>query len=225
MCGRFTLVNVAELFARFQLEEQSYHLSSRYNIAPSQEIPVIIRNNGVNQLALCKWGLIPRWSKDPAWGAKLINARAETLEIKPSFKHSFQKRRCLIPADSFFEWKKEGNRKVPYRFLLKRGELFAFAGLWDQWTGPDGQEIKSCTIITTTANALVGTVHSRMPVILKKEEEKLWLDERLTDSARLKSLLKPYPAELMQAYEVEPVVNSAKIDDERCIAQARRLFS
>lgn len=225
MCGRFTLVKVAQLYERFQLEEENYSLRSRFNIAPSQEIPVILKQGGQNKLAFYKWGLIPSWSKDPAVGTRLINARAETVDTKPSFKQALLQRRCLIPADGFYEWKKAGRRKIPYRFTLKDGGLFAFAGLWDRWVGPDGQVVNTCTIITTAANPLVEPLHSRMPVILAKEEEGLWLEESLTHVPLLKSLLKPYPAELMRVYEVDPLVNSPQVDDERCIAEARSLFS
>jgi len=207
MCGRFSLSDILQLKPRFQIDLPP-ELSPRYNIAPSQDILTIIKED--NYLAAqFRWGLIPFWSKDKSSG--IINARAETVDKKPSFKNSFKKRRCLIPADGYYEWKKEGSRKRPYRFLLKAEEVFTFAGLWDAWTSPEGETVYSCTIITTAANELVASIHNRMPVILSKEAEKLWLNDE-TDQKTLKDMLKPYPAELMDSYEISTMVNSPRND-------------
>lgn len=220
MCGRFSAVDIVELYKQFQIENSVASLVPRYNIAPSQEIPAIISKNNKNELMMLRWGLVPNWAKDPSIGYKIINARAETIDIKPSFRHLITSRRCLIPADGFYEWKKEGKIKKPYRFILRGGKPFTFAGLWDSWTNQEGKIINSCTIITTKSNALIEPIHDRMPVILTKENEKLWIDQDLKDQELLKSLLKPYPEYLMEAYEVSSVVNSPKVDDERCIARA-----
>ncbi|HHU31159.1 MAG: SOS response-associated peptidase [Zhaonellaceae bacterium] len=220
MCGRFSAVDIVELYKQFQIENSVASLVPRYNIAPSQEIPAIISKNNKNELMMLRWGLVPNWAKDPSIGYKIINARAETIDIKPSFRHLITSRRCLIPADGFYEWKKEGKIKKPYRFILQGGKPFTFAGLWDSWTNQEGKIINSCTIITTRSNALIEPIHDRMPVILTKENEKLWIDQDLKEQELLKSLLKPYPEYLMEAYEVSSVVNSPKVDDERCIARA-----
>ena len=163
--------------------------------SPTQNVPVILNH----QLSMFRWGLIPYWAKDPSTGHKMINARAETIDEKPSFKHSLQRKRCLIVADGFYEWKKEGPTKRPHRITLKNKELFGFAGLWDTWKSPDG-DINSCTIITTTPNELMAGIHNRMPVILSRDAECAWLDQGIAGWEALKSLLIPYPAEYMLAY-------------------------
>ncbi len=165
------------------------------------------------------WGLIPSWAKDPSIGNKMINARAETLLEKPSFKRLVGKRRCLVLTDGFYEWRKEGKRKVPMRMLLKTRELFAFAGLWDRWKKPDGNEFQSFTIITIDANDLLRPIHDRMPVILGRDGEEKWLNPDLKDPSELLPLLKPYPSELMEAYDVSPLVNSPRNDRPECILE------
>ncbi|WP_425802527.1 SOS response-associated peptidase [Desulfitobacterium sp. Sab5] len=216
MCGRFTLIDFEEIAERFQISDDSVELKPRYNIAPSQEIPVIL-NQGSNSLAFFQWGLIPSWAKDPAIGNKMINARVETIDEKPAFKSLLRQKRCLIPADGFYEWKRSGTFNQPYRITLKNNRLFSFAGLWDTWSSPTGEVINSCTVITTTSNELIETIHTRMPAILTPEQEKLWLDPKITDSQFLKSLLRPYPSDLMTAYEVSKIVNSPKYDQPECI--------
>lgn len=148
---------------------------------------------------------------------KMINARTETVDEKPSFRNLLTSKRCLIPADSFYEWKRDGKSKVPYRFILKSGQAFAFAGFWDSWLNPAGGIINTFTIITTTPNSLTEPVHNRMPVILSEDSERLWLDQGIRDKQFLKELLKPYPSELMESYEVSDIVNSTRNDDIRCI--------
>ncbi|MDR3540922.1 MAG: SOS response-associated peptidase [Desulfosporosinus sp.] len=220
MCGRFTLIDIDEIRERFKAEP--IDLKPNYNVAPTQEVAVIITND---QLAMFRWGLIPFWAKDPSIGNKLINARAETIDEKPSFKHSLQRKRCLVVADGFYEWKKEGSTKRPHRITLKSNELFGFAGLWDMWKSPTGDVINSCSIITTTPNDLMVPIHNRMPVILSRDSELVWLDQSIVDSHILKSLLVPYPADLMIAYEVSSLVNSPRNNGPECLVPVEcRLF-
>lgn len=195
MCGRFVLVtDLKNIQKNFNLQEMSCQHEPDWNIRPDQFIPAIINQEGINKLVDFRWGLIPSWSKDPSIAARLINARSETVDKKPSFRDAFRKRRCLIVADGFYEWKREGKNKLPLYFYLKSGRPFGFAGLYEKWMSPDKQEINTCTIITTTANELLVSVHGRMPVILSKEEEQVWLSSQMTDFSRLRSILKPYPA-------------------------------
>ncbi|HYK73956.1 MAG TPA: SOS response-associated peptidase [Pseudoneobacillus sp.] len=214
MCGRFTLTATLEqLMDRFDIEyfmnEEDYF--PNYNIAPSQSVLAVINNGAANKMGYLKWGLIPSWAKDPSISNKMINARGETLIEKPSFKYAYQKKRCLILADSFYEWKKSDSKsKTPMRIKLKSDDLFAMAGLWEKWISPEGKSIFTCTVITTTPNALVHEIHDRMPVILKREDEKFWLDPSITDTNLLNPLLKPLDMELMEAYEVSSLVNSPK---------------
>jgi len=212
MCGRFTFIDIEDIRGRFQTEP--IDLKPNYNVAPTQDVPVILPNH---QLALFRWGLIPFWAKDSSIGNKMINARAETVDEKPSFKHSLQRKRCLVVADGFYEWKKEGSTKRPYRITLKDQGLFGFAGLWDTWKSPAGDIINSCSIITTTPNDLMIPIHNRMPVILQREVEHVWLDQSIVESGFLKSLLVPYPADQMMAYEVSTLVNSPKNNGPECL--------
>jgi putative SOS response-associated peptidase YedK len=163
------------------------------------------------------WGLIPSWAKDPSIGNQMINARAESLTEKPAFKDLGRSRRCIIPADGFYEWRKEGKRKVPMWVYLKTKQPFAFAGLWDVWRKPDGKRVESFTIITTEPNELVRPVHNRMSVILQPEDEEEWLDASRTAFHKARSLFKPYPPELMDAHDVSTIINSAKYDGPECI--------
>lgn len=214
MCGRFTLTApLDQIFERFEIEQfiQEDLFSPSYNVAPSQSVLSVINDGRKNRLGFLRWGLIPSWAKDEKIGYKLINARAETLHEKPSFRQAYRNRRCLIIADSFYEWKRDGDQsKTPMRIKLKSGGLFAMAGLWEQWKSPDGHSIFSCSVITTEPNELVGEIHDRMPVILKPEDEKIWLDRTITNTAQLDQLLKPLDKDLMEAYEVSPLVNSPK---------------
>lgn len=210
MCGRFTRQRtVKEIAAVFKVAEIACDLAPSFNIAPSQNLAVIIRDGGLRLVAF-KWGLIPSWSRDPSVGNRMINARSETLAEKPSFKRPLENKRCLIVADGFFEWKKDLSRtgkKIPFYFKLKAARLFGFAGLWDSWASPEGHQVNTCTIITTPANELIRPIHHRMPVILPKSSEALWLGSAQKGSSLL-SLLQPYPAEEMRAYPVSPLVNS-----------------
>ncbi|RFU71420.1 SOS response-associated peptidase [Peribacillus saganii] len=211
MCGRYNLFSdLTKLYERFELAELAdVDFAARYNIAPSQEVIAVVRGSKGNKGGFLKWGLVPSWASDPKIGYKMINARAETLGEKASFKRLLSRRRCLIPADGFYEWKQIEKLKQPFHIRLKSGEPFAFAGLWDRWE-QEGQTIHSCTIITTEANVLMKEIHDRMPVILTREAEKEWLNSENTDGQSIKQLLVPYNPEKMEAYPVSPLVNSPK---------------
>ncbi len=217
MCGRFTItVSLGDLCERFMLEQILIEYMPRFNIAPGQTVPVVIKKGGI-QLVPMKWGLIPFWAKDSSIGNKMFNARGETLTEKPSFARSLQGKRCIIPADGFYEWKREGKTKRPFRITLNDGSVFGFAGLYDRWTSAKGEEIISFTIITTTPNKKMAQIHSRMPAILPQEAESTWLDPDQTDKKLLTSFIRPYPAEQMTLYEVSPLVNSPANDRPDCI--------
>jgi len=200
----------------------------RYNIAPSQPIAVVpnlpVKENQKPRLDFYVWGLIPSWAKDPDIGNRMINARSETLSEKPSFKNAYRRRRCLILADGFYEWKKENQDgraiKVPNYIRMKSGDPFAFAGLWELWNAPDGSQVYSATIITTEPNELLRPIHNRMPVILPQEQYQTWLSPDEADAASLQPLLAPYPAEQMTAYAVSRQVNNPANETEELIAPA-----
>ena len=217
MCGRFTLTtNLGAIAARFGVARFLEEVGPRYNIAPTQTV-IVVGNAGTRHLTEMRWGLIPSWAKDPAIGNRMINARAETVATKPAFRVALRKRRCIIPADGFYEWQPAGRRKQPVYITLKSREPFSFAGLWDTWTSPEGEEIKSCTIITTEANELLKPIHDRMPVILTRETEAVWLDPTIQDPALLLPLLNPYPAEEMECCPVSPWVNNPAHDGANCV--------
>jgi putative SOS response-associated peptidase YedK len=212
MCGRFTLRDPRRAKFDRQPVNGLFDLVPRYNIAPSQDVVAITERNGEPVASFYQWGLVPSWSGDPKG---FINARAETLQQKPSFSESFQRRRCLIPADGFYEWKRSGKSKQPYYFQLKDGAAFAFAGIWDQWQG-DGRLIVSCAIITTTPNELLASIHDRMPVILSPSSHRAWLNDGSAAST-LTALLAPFPAEQMKAHPVSDEVNHATVDYEHLV--------
>lgn len=204
MCGRYTLTaDAASIQLAFNLDSIP-DWQPRYNIAPSQLVPAITSKNA-RQLSFLKWGLVPSWAKDAAVGSKMINARAETAAEKPSFRAAFKHRRCLIPADGFFEW--QGSRKTPMYIYLENRTLFAFAGLWESRANPDGSRLETCTILTTEANELIRPLHHRMAVILAPENYDIWLSPGKVETAALMSLLSAYPAENMRVYEVSRQVN------------------
>jgi len=206
MCGRFTLTKKQkEVADRFNAKIEGM-INDIFNAAPTQELPVITDANPA-KIAFYKWGLVPSWSKDENSGSKLINARAETLREKPTFRKLIETQRCLIPADGFYEWKQTPNGKQPFRIMLSNNDLFAFAGLWDKWQSPSGLLVYTFTIITTEPNNLVKNIHNRMPVILEKENETDWLNPNL-QSKQADNLLKPYPAKKMRAYPVSKAVNN-----------------
>lgn len=193
----------------------------RYNVAPGQEIAVVRQDAAqpVRRLSPMRWGLIPSWVEDPSVGYKMINARSETVATMPAFREPFRLRRCLIPADGFYEWRREGKSKLPFCFTLADESVFAFAGIWERWKNPQDRWIKSCSILTTTANELTRDIHDRMPVILPREVYDLWLDPGFTELSELQPLLKPYPAESMRRYPVSQRVNQVKNDDVECAAE------
>ncbi len=195
-------------------------LRPRYNIAPGQDVLCVIRD-GENRIEHLRWGLIPFWAKDPAVGNRLINARAETVAEKPSFRSAFAKRRCLVVADGFYEWRPEGKRKVPVYIFLKSKKPFGFAGLYESWKDPGGREIRTCTIITTEANDLVRPIHDRMPVILPEGVGDRWLDPSEGSRERLQAILTSYPAGEMAAFDVTSTVNSAAHDAPDCVVPAQ----
>jgi putative SOS response-associated peptidase YedK len=221
MCGRYVLYASAEKIAtRFRTKVQ-INLTPSYNIAPSQLVPIVREVNESRQLAMLTWGLVPFWAKAAKTAYRMINARAETVATKPAFRTAYRQRRCLIPADGFYEWQTGPYGKQPYHIGLKDGDLFAFAGLWERWEGEAGQVLESCAIIVTAANDLLRSIHERMPVILEPKDYALWLDNKSFDATRLETLLKPYPAEKMEAYAVSNRVNNPKNADESCIAPLR----
>jgi putative SOS response-associated peptidase YedK len=222
MCGRFVLMTPGRSLAeRFNLEEVPV-LEPRYNIAPTQKVAIIRLNPETlrRRLGLVKWGLIPFWAKDSTIGNRLINARAESAAEKPAFRSAFKSKRCLVPADGYYEWKKmKGGQKQPYLARNADGTPFAFAGLWERWRAPEDEVIESCTILTTDANDLTQPIHDRMPVILKPEDYDLWLDPQVKAPNLLKPLLQPYASEEMMVMPVNPKVNKATYDAPDCIEE------
>ncbi len=217
MCGRYSLVAGADQLAlRFDFDAGGLDLAPDYNVAPTQSVLTVRAADGPGddrrhrEAVLMRWGLIPSWARDKSIGHRMINARAEAVAERPSYRTALQRRRCLVIADGFYEWQREGKARRPMRITLRSGEPFAFAGLWETWRDPEGERIQSCTIITTTPNGLVSAIHGRMPVILPPDLEDLWLDPDVKDSAILSDILAPYPAEYMRAYEVSALVNSPK---------------
>ncbi len=219
MCGRYTLKTPIDVLAEhFEVEEYPASLTPSYNIAPTQGVVAVMEDDDKRKLEIFHWGLIPSWAKDPAIGNKMINARAETVSEKPSFRSAFKRRRCLIVADGFYEWQKTDNGKQPYYIRMKDSTPFAFAGLWETWQ--NGEEIRSCTIITTDANDLMGEIHHRMPVILPPENYGVWLDPGFEEKEALSDLLKPYRSEEMEAYPVSRRVNKPSNNEPSVIEPA-----
>lgn len=222
MCGRFALTADPELIRQFfNLQTMPPVMTARYNIAPTQPVAVIA-NDAPSELTFFRWGLVPSWSKDISIGTKMINARAETLHEKPSFKAAYKRRRCLIPANGFYEWAKTDDGKTPMYIHLKDHELFAFAGLWETWHSPDGDELRTCTIITAEPNELVKPLHHRMAVILDPSDYDLWLSGDELPPQALTPLLKPYDADKMSVYEVSTLVNNAANDTPELIKPFNR---
>jgi putative SOS response-associated peptidase YedK len=214
MCGRFSQSkSKQDVKKRFNAVKVNDAVTPMFNIAPDMGVPIIL-NTVPEEITLARWGLLPSWSKEEKSKYSMINARAETLYEKPAFKRLVKSHRCLIIADSFYEWKKVGPKKQPYRIMLKDGELFAFAGLWDLWEKGENA-ILSCTIITTSANELVNDIHDRMPVILPREQEQDWLN--FTDTTKILRLLRPFDAERMQAYQISTMINNPGNDSSEVI--------
>ena len=234
MCGRYRLSRrkqIVEEYFDCPSEEQDW--APRYNIAPTQPVPVIRQHpkKPARDLSMMKWGLIPSWAKDPSVAASMINARSETAATKPAFRDALKSRRCLIPADGFYEWVRTAKTKQPFCFEVSDGELFAFAGLWERWKDCNGSWVKTCSILTTTPNAVTSGVHDRMPVILDSNDHDLWLDPGFQNVVAVSELLRPCDARLMRCYPVSRRINHVANDDEECcraveVSEAQdRLFS
>ena len=220
MCGRFVLVSpfyvISELFC---IKEEPQDLIPSYNITPGQPVYAVLRDerNDTNRLARFRWGLVPSWAKDPSVGNRMINARAESVAEKPSFKKAFRDSRCLVVADGFYEWQKTGRMRVPFFVRLKSGQPFGMAGLYETWVSPVGERLRTCTIITTHANHLLSPIHDRMPVIVPREKQPFWLDRSVRDREDILDILKPFPPEEMEAYRVSGAVNSPLNDNHALI--------
>lgn len=218
MCGRFTLtLSAAEIEARYGVSVPVGY-KPRYNVAPTQEILALLADGQSRRLDVFRWGLIPHWAKDAKIGNKLINARAETLFEKPSFRDAVKKRRCLVIADGFYEWREtERGKKTPVYVRFKSQKPFGFAGLWEFWNSPEGQTIRTCTIVTTEPNELLKPIHNRMPVIVPRELEELWLDPSPKAQEELECVLRPYRIEELELFDVSPLVNLPSNDGPECI--------
>jgi putative SOS response-associated peptidase YedK len=223
MCGRFVRQgDIDKIVREFEIHAVRCQLSPSYNVAPTQEVAVVIED-GVKQLVAVRWGLVPSWAGDLSGASRMINARAETISQKAAFKEAFLRRRCLVVADGFYEWQKVGGEKQPIYISLKSGRAFGFAGLYENWRSPQGEVIRTCTIITTRANEIMKPIHDRMPVIIPADQEDTWLDPTVDDSARLLALLEPYPADEMETCEVSRIVNSVANDSPQCLLPAAAL--
>lgn len=218
MCGRFVSDIPSDQLKSFYGLPSLPEIITRYNIAPSQQIPIVRQHNGGDrELAFLQWGLIPPWAKDPAVGNKMINARSETAHEKPSFRQALRSRRCIIPASGFYEWERRGNEKIPHYIHFKDGEIMSLAGLWEIWKSPDKVSLETCTILTTTANSLIKNIHDRMPVILHNDELDIWLDRSIDDISRLTQFFHSYPSDRIEEYIVSKDVNNPSNDNPSCI--------
>ena len=220
MCGRYTLATPTEALAElFQLQTTLPSLRPRYNIAPTQPVAVVRRSTeGEREMVIMHWGLIPHWAKAASFARRTINARSETAAEKPSFRAAFRRRRCLVPVSGYYEWQKTGGPKQPYFIRMRDGGVFAFAGLWESWSSPEGSEIDSCTILTMAPNERMAAIHDRMPVILPPERYDAWLDTGQTHSAPALDLIRPIPEEALTAIPVTPHVNNPRHEGPQCIA-------
>lgn len=223
MCGRYTVrATWHEMVSQFRATgEPVFPWTARYNIAPTQQVPIVRAHAATRELACVRWGLIPSWASDEKIGSRLINARSETLLEKPSFRTAFRRRRCLIVVDGFYEWRTQGRTKLPFYIQRRDQRLFAFAGLWEQWWGPSEQRrvepLTTCTVITTDANAFMAPIHDRMPVIISPDDYELWLQTEGSDLDQVTQLLHPYLADDLQMYPVSTLVNRPTVDDADCI--------
>jgi putative SOS response-associated peptidase YedK len=220
MCGRYRLSRRKQMIEGYFETENEVDWEPRYNIAPSQPVGIIRQDPSKPErhFSLARWGLIPSWATDASIGFKTINARAETVADKPAFRDAFVSRRCLLPADGFFEWRRSGKEKQPFHFGMQDDSLFAFAGLWERWNDPTGSVIESCSILTTTPNSLLADVHDRMPVILRPENYDLWLDPGFKNVQALAEVLAPFDASRMKSFPVSTRINTVANDDPDCIA-------
>ena len=210
------MTHIVGLPVRFLLQSFDLDFKPRYNIAPTQEVPIVVRESP-NRAVMMRWGLVPFWAKDPKIGNKTINARAETVQTKPAYRASLKRRRCIVPATGFFEWKRAKGGKIPHFIKMKDDSFFGFAGLYDRWKAPEGSTLVSFTIITTQSNAVMSKIHDRMPVILEPENEDMWLGNQPLDAEQLSSVFRPFHARLMEAYEVSTAVNNPTNDFEDII--------
>ena len=219
MCGRYRLSRRKQMIAEYFETDNEVDWEPRYNIAPSQQVGIVRQDPSrrTRHFSLARWGLIPSWARDASIGSKTINARSETVVSKPAFRDAFSSRRCLLPADGFFEWRRSGREKQPFHFGMQDDSLFAFAGLWDRWRDPAGAVIESCSILTTTPNSLLADIHDRMPVILREESYDLWLDAGFKDVKALAGVLVPFDAAQMRCYPVSTRVNAVANDDLDCV--------
>jgi putative SOS response-associated peptidase YedK len=224
MCGRYRLSRrkqVVEEYFESTSDEEDWN--PRYNIAPTQPVATIRQAGASRVLSAMRWGLVPSWASDISIGSRLINGRSETVLEKPAFRDGFRTRRCLIPADGFYEWKKTGKERLPFHFAMKDNSLFAFAGIWDRWKSPAGQELESCSILTTTPNELLDGVHDRMPVILPQRLYQTWLTAPASEAQRLAELLVPFDARLMHLHPVSPLVNKPENEGPECAMEVPSL--
>jgi putative SOS response-associated peptidase YedK len=222
MCGRYRLSRRQQLLEEhFATDPWEDDWEPRYNIAPTQPVPVIRQDpkEPVRRLSLVRWGLVPSWSKDTSGAARMINARSETAATLPAFREALRLRRCLVPADGFYEWQRTGKAKQPFCFEVNDGELFAFAGIWDRWRHASGNMLETCSILTTTPNDVTAPIHDRMPVILDPDAYDLWLDPGLSDTRVVSDMLRPYDARQMRCYPVSTRINHVVNDDEGCSAR------
>ena len=222
MCGRFTLFEADQILSREFSVHVPLSLGPRYNIAPSQPVATIRISpaTGEREMAIFRWGLVPHWAKDPSIGNRLINARAETAHEKPAFKSAFRTRRCLIPTNGFYEWQKQERHKQPFFVRMRKGRLFAFAGLWDHWEEEGGSAVDTCTILTTGTNEILKPIHDRMPVIVAPQNYDLWLDVSIKSPETLNPILVPYNPEEMESYPVRSIVNDPSHEGVECIEAA-----
>ncbi|MEC0094261.1 SOS response-associated peptidase [Paenibacillus macquariensis] len=223
MCGRYTItVSMEELLIRYLTSDSPMiQYAPKYNVAPMQMIPAVIHNGLENRVGELRWGLVPSWAKDQKIGSNMINARAETLLEKASFKRLVSNRRCIIPADGFYEWRKQEGSKQPMRIVMRDGDIFSMAGLYDIWIDPSGKKLSTCTIITTTPNSLMADIHDRMPVILHREDESDWLNRDHHDESTLLKLLRPFESSKMHAYRVSHSVGNVRNDLKELIEEIK----
>lgn len=220
MCGRFVITSAPEAIRRLLRYEEQPNFPPRYNVAPTQPIPIVRLDNGARRFALVRWGLIPSWVKDPKQFSLLINARVEGIDTKPAYRAAMRRRRCLIPTDGFYEWKKEGKGKRPFFVRARDKQPFAFAGLWETWTDREGGEIETATIVTCAANETLAEIHDRMPVIVQPDHYDAWLDSGKIEAKQAAALAGPAPADFLEAYEVSARVNSVKNDGPENVVPA-----
>jgi putative SOS response-associated peptidase YedK len=220
MCGRYAITSAPEAIRRLFGYPEQPNFPPRYNVAPTQPVPIVRLIEGKRQFALVRWGLVPAWVKDPKAFSLVINARGESLNAKPAFRSAMRYRRCLFPADGFYEWRREGERRTPYYVRPKAGGPMAFAGLWENWMGPNGEEMESAAIVTTRANRVLAPIHDRMPVVVAPDAFDFWLDTRKADAETAAALVAPAPEGVLDLYEVSPAVNRTTNDSPALIEPA-----